>query len=165
MRAYLPFVLALALIGGPAAQAEDPPPEKPVERGYLGFSPVPVPLLDPSFVIGYGIIALSGVVITDVVKGGPAEKAGLKIADFLVKLNGKEVPSTEGIDPSAPAEGKRIYEEAFTKIAETVKPGAEVEVVLKRKGELVTIKATAVTEAVMKRIRKGLPAEDEPVKP
>lgn len=169
MRVTLPLLIAAALLGGSPAWADDPKPgapaEKPAERGYLGFKPVPVPLLDPAFVNGYGIIAMSGVVVVDVTKGGPAEAAGMKVADFLVKLNGKEMPSTDVIDPSTPTEGRQKFEAEFQAIAESMKPGAEIEVVLKRKGEVVTIKATAVTEAVMKRIAKGLPAEDVPAKP
>jgi C-terminal processing protease CtpA/Prc len=37
-------------------------------------------------------------VIEDVTKGGPADKAGLKAGDVIVRLNGNYVPSSEAFD-------------------------------------------------------------------
>lgn len=58
-----------------------------VIRGWLGISLVPPKqddVLQPRE---------QGVVIADVIKGAPAEKAGLKIGDKIIKVNGEDISS------------------------------------------------------------------------
>ena len=66
-------------------------PGNKVVRGSIGvvFNAAPNPAVQRV----YGVD--SGVVITDVRKGGPAEQAGLKTGDVIVAVDGKRIPSGE----------------------------------------------------------------------
>jgi predicted metalloprotease with PDZ domain len=71
----------------------------------------------------------SGVLVERVSAGSPAEAAGLKVGDVLVKLDGADVANID----------------AFTTLFDRLKPGQEVELRFHRggaEGELVTAKAT-----------------------
>ena len=59
-----------------------------VERPYIGVS---VQDLTPQLRSAKGIIAKEGAIITSVMKGYPADKAGLKPGDVIIKLNGKAI--------------------------------------------------------------------------
>jgi serine protease Do len=59
-----------------------------VERGWLG---VTIRGLTPELASKVHAETLKGVLIADVVKGGPAEKAGLKKDDVVVAYRGKEI--------------------------------------------------------------------------
>src|SRR5262249_53526005 len=80
----------------------------------------------PSF---SGEPAGGGVKLDGVSEGSPAEKAGIKAGDIVIKLGGTEVKDLEG------------YMAALS----THKPGDEVEIVVKREGKEVTIKVTLGT--------------------
>lgn len=56
------------------------------ERGWFGVKAVPV---DPLSAVALGYPSEGGGLIVGVEKGSPAEKAGLKRKDIIVKLNGK----------------------------------------------------------------------------
>ncbi len=62
-------------------------PEHKVSRGSIGvqFNAVP----NPAVARVYGVA--SGVTIASITPNGPAEKAGLKIGDTIVSVNGKQV--------------------------------------------------------------------------
>jgi len=64
--------------------------------------------------------------IDGVSEGSPAEKAGLKGGDVIVKFAGKDVKDIEG------------YMQAMS----GHKPGETVEIVVKREGQETTLKAT-----------------------
>jgi serine protease Do len=59
-----------------------------VVRGFLGVQPQPI---TQDMVDNLGLKSTQGALIADVVKGGPAEKAGIKPGDVVVALNGKPV--------------------------------------------------------------------------
>ncbi len=59
-----------------------------VERGWLGVS---VQDLTPDLAKQSGVQDQKGAYIAEVVKGGPAEKAGLRKGDVVVAFNGKQV--------------------------------------------------------------------------
>jgi serine protease Do len=59
-----------------------------VERGWLGVS---IRTLTPEIAKSLHIEASKGALIVDVVKGGPAEKAGLKKDDVVIGYRGKEI--------------------------------------------------------------------------
>jgi serine protease Do len=59
-----------------------------VQRGWLGVS---VQDLTPELAKSSGIESTKGALIAEVVKGGPAEKAGLKKDDVIVAYQGKEI--------------------------------------------------------------------------
>jgi len=112
------------------------------ERGFLGFR--------PSFIAR----PAKGVEIESVVPGGPADKAGLKAGDILLKYNGHEIPDAKGFDD----ESETAFPRGFIKIAAEVRAGAEVEMVVERDGKPLTLKAVAVNEAAMVKIA---PMEEE----
>jgi Do/DeqQ family serine protease len=59
-----------------------------VERGWLGIS---IQELTPDLARSAGVEAARGALVADVVKGGPAEKAGLKKNDVVVAVGGRPV--------------------------------------------------------------------------
>ena len=59
-----------------------------VVRGYLGVQPQAI---TADMVDQLGLKSTRGALLADVVKGGPADKAGLKPGDVVVALNGKQV--------------------------------------------------------------------------
>jgi serine protease Do len=62
-----------------------------VERGWLGVS---IRDLDSELAKEVRSGTTTGVLIADVVKGGPAEKAGLRKNDVVVRYNGKDTPDS-----------------------------------------------------------------------
>ncbi|MFQ6091222.1 MAG: DegQ family serine endoprotease [bacterium] len=61
-----------------------------VVRGFLGiwFQP-----LDPDLIEAKGLDIEKGVLVTEVMKGGPAEEAGIEPGDVIVAFDGKEIES------------------------------------------------------------------------
>ncbi|HVN72866.1 MAG TPA: Do family serine endopeptidase [Desulfomonilia bacterium] len=59
-----------------------------VKRGWVG---VTIQDLDPEKAKSLNLQVVKGAMVMDVIKGGPADKAGLKKDDVIVKLDGKEV--------------------------------------------------------------------------
>jgi len=59
-----------------------------VQRGMLGIGIQP---LTSDLASALGLKEMRGVLVNSVTPGGPSEKAGLKTADVIVKLNGKDV--------------------------------------------------------------------------
>ncbi|APZ93449.1 M28 family peptidase [Fuerstiella marisgermanici] len=83
-------------------------------RAYLGTIP------------DYAESDVTGVMLSGVAKGGPADKAGVKGGDAIIKLAGKAI--------------ENIYD--YTYAIEALKIGQEVEIVVKRDGKDVTMKVT-----------------------
>lgn len=65
---------------------------KPLIRGYIGLE---VDNLSPNYAIALGLKSTQGAVITDVVKGSPAEAAGLKPGDVVLKFDGKAIRNAD----------------------------------------------------------------------
>jgi serine protease Do len=61
-----------------------------LHRGLIGFSPQTI---TPALAAGLGLSRRSGVIVSDVTPGGPAEAAGLEITDVIAAVNGKRVDS------------------------------------------------------------------------
>ncbi|HIC95195.1 TPA: PDZ domain-containing protein, partial [Candidatus Bipolaricaulota bacterium] len=61
-----------------------------VVRGYLG---VWLQSVDADLAKKFGLKKPSGVLISDVIEGSPADKAGLKVGDLILKYEGREVES------------------------------------------------------------------------
>jgi serine protease Do len=87
-----------------------------VVRGYLG---VQVSELTPDLAQGFGFRPeQKGALVQQVVKGTPADKAGLEPGDLVVSMNGKPIESSS----------------ALTRGVATVPPGEKVALTLIRKG-------------------------------
>jgi Peptidase family M28/PDZ domain len=67
----------------------------------------------------------AGVMVGGTRKDGPAEKAGILEGDLIIEIAGKEVKNMDG----------------YMRALGSVKPNTEVDVVVRRKGEKVTLKA------------------------
>jgi serine protease Do/serine protease DegQ len=61
-----------------------------VERGRIGVGGQD---LDPALAKAFGLSTTRGAVITQVLPGSPADKAGLKSEDIILKVNGREISS------------------------------------------------------------------------
>ncbi len=65
-----------------------------VIRGWLGVS---IQNLTPELAKSFSLKEEKGALVTDVIKNGPASKAGLKRGDLIVEFDGKPVEDTTGL--------------------------------------------------------------------
>ena len=91
-----------------------------VARGWLGVN---LQEVTPALAKSLNLRAPKGALVADVVKGGPAEKAGIRRGDVIVGLDGATMENAN---------------ELRNRIAGT-RVGKKVEIVLLRKGERVTV--------------------------
>lgn len=94
-----------------------------VTRGYLGVS---IQNVTPALAQEFKLKDASGALVGDVVPDGPADKAGFKSGDVIVKFNGKKV-----------SDSRRLR----LQVAETG-PGSSVPVEVVRNGEAKTLTVT-----------------------
>jgi serine protease Do len=87
-----------------------------VERGFLGVTIQPV---DEEIAESLGLESETGALVASLVKGGPAEKAGLEVGDVIVAIDGDEIAQVK---------------ELTRKIA-AMAPDARAEFVVLRNGE------------------------------
>jgi Do/DeqQ family serine protease len=87
-----------------------------VTRGYLGVAPQEI---TEDMREAIGLSESGGVLIRDVVDGTPAEKAGLKTGDVILKFNGKTITGLE----------------QFRRIVAETEPGTTVPIEIIRDGE------------------------------
>ena len=62
-----------------------------VVRGYIGVEPQDV---TPELAQAFKLPRKDGAIIAGVMRGGPADKAGVKTGDILVEVEGKPIPNT-----------------------------------------------------------------------
>ncbi|MCR4399318.1 MAG: trypsin-like peptidase domain-containing protein [Syntrophomonadaceae bacterium] len=91
-----------------------------VQRAYMG---VGLQDLTPTLAEYLGLDRTDGVVVAQVVRGGPAAKAGVKVGDVIVKMDGKAVAN---------------YSE-LRDVLDARKPGQTVKVTLLREGRELTL--------------------------
>ena len=87
-----------------------------VARGKLG---VQIQTVTRELAEGLGLDEPGGAVVSDVVSGSPAEKAGIKVGDIIVGFNGEEVKDARALPEMVASAG----------------PGAESRVTVLREGE------------------------------
>lgn len=109
-----------------------------VVRGYLGVN---FDKLNPKLARSLGLSSDKGVIITNVQKGSPAEKAGLRVEDVIVQFDGKPVNA----------------ETDLPKVVAATPVGKKVKVVLFRKA-----KRLELTMAVGQQSPEGAVAAGEP---
>jgi S1-C subfamily serine protease len=97
--------------------------------------------------------AEKGIVAVRVLKDSPAQKAGLANGDVLLKYAGVAVPTAKEIEEAK--DPREFVELAFDKLDATLKAGAEVEIVVEREGQPVTLKATAVDKETINKIEEA----------
>jgi len=89
-------------------------------RGWLG---VRIQSISPDLAEGLKLPSDKGALVAGVTKDGPADKAGIKQGDVVLKFDGKEVTQMRGLP-------RMVAETAF---------GKSVDVIIWRKGQQVTI--------------------------
>jgi len=94
-------------------------------RGWLGFEGH---ALTPRLAESLQLETTEGIIITAIVRNGPAHKAGLEPGDVIAGIDGKKVKS--GQDALAVISGK--------------KPGEEVALLIKRNGRQYSVTATTI---------------------
>ena len=95
-----------------------------VIRGYLGLLPDDLTSAERKEI---GLDNDRGILITEVIAGGPAERAGLQVNDVLLSINGEAI----------------AQERQALLIAASTKPGDEIELVFWRDGERLSTTAIA----------------------
>jgi serine protease Do len=63
-----------------------------VQRGYLGLT---IQNLTPDLARSFGVSETKGVLVANVLKGGPADRAGIKRGDLIVTYEGKPVDNPD----------------------------------------------------------------------
>lgn len=96
-------------------------------RGWLGVS---IQRLTPELAEKFGIKDLDGALVGDVVKGSPAEKAGIMRGDIVLEYNGKKVKDADSLRNT---------------VAQT-KAGVQVNIKILRKGKEYNL-AVTITES------------------
>ena len=107
-----------------------------IQKGLWGIS---VNELEPHDIKAIGLEKNSGMIVSNVVHESPAEKAGLKRGDVILKVNGKELKDAIVL--------KQINSEVFD--------GSVSELEINRYGKIKKIKIKAVSVKEIDRLEKG----------
>jgi len=110
-----------------------------VIRGWLG---VVIQEITPDIAEAIGV--KEGILVAQVLKGSPADKAGLKVGDIIVALNGRKLDSVRDLQ--------------FTVMK--TKPGTEVELTVVRDGKKRTVKVE-IGELPEKGVKPGSKGGEE----
>ena len=94
-----------------------------VVRGYLGTT---VQKITPEIAESLSLKQTTGALVADVVKGGPAEKAGVKAGDIIVEFDKREIKDSSDL-PSAVAR---------------ITPGTAVQLKILREGKQISLPIT-----------------------
>jgi len=94
-----------------------------VVRGWLG---VGIQNISLELAKNFDLDKPEGVIVTEVMKGGPAEKAGFKVEDIILQLNGERIKNVTHLS---------------TRIGST-NPGTKIEIKILRNGDAKTVPVT-----------------------
>jgi serine protease Do len=94
-----------------------------VVRGYLGTT---VQKITPELADSLGLKQVGGALVADVVKGGPAERAGVKVGDIITEFDRKEIKDSADL----PA------------VVARVSPGTSVQLKISREGKQLSLPIT-----------------------
>ena len=94
-----------------------------VDRGFLG---VTIQSLTPDLATAFKVQRTNGALVSDVVSGGPADRAGIKSGDVIINFNDTAVEDSRQLK---------------LRVAETP-PGSKVSLVIDRSGEQKTLNLT-----------------------
>lgn len=112
------FAVPINLVKGLLPQLKD---AGKVTRGWLG---VGIQELTPELAENFGVEPMSGVLVSQVFDGGPADRAGVKVGDIILELDGRRMTS-----------GRQL-----TGTVAGLPPGKQVELKLNREGKTVALK-------------------------
>ena len=125
-------------------------------RGYLGVRPQKV---SPAIAKSYGLDSAHGALVTTIVKDSPADKAGLKKGDLIVKLGGEKLESSRLLSRKiAEAEIDEVLEVTYIRRRKT----KTAKVTIERLKEKVTEdekKRLEKEEADVDRVAMGISVE------
>ncbi len=99
-------------------------------RPYLGITSVSV---TPALAAAYGLPVSRGVLVVDVESGGPADQAGIQPGDIIVRLDDRDISSTDDLQAAL----------------STHQPGDEVTLVVNRNGRELSLRVTVGTAPVI----------------
>jgi len=94
-----------------------------VTRGFIGVALQPV---DKDIAAGFNLDKVEGILISDVTKDSPAEKAGLKQGDIILEYNDKSIKSFQ----------------SFRNDVAMMAPGTVLKLKINRKGQILTVPVT-----------------------
>lgn len=94
-----------------------------VVRGWIGVEPQDI---TPELAASFGLARSSGAIIAGVVRGGPADRAGMRPGDILVAVGGKQVANTS----------------EMLKLIAALEPGAQAPLRILRKNRESTLDVT-----------------------
>lgn len=101
---------------------------RPLIRGYLGLE---LENITRNYALALGLWSTKGALITNVVKGSPAESAGLKPGDVILKFENKEVQTAE---------------ETLGRIR-SKKAGETAKLTIARKGDVIELEAAVISKS------------------
>jgi len=113
-----------------------------IERGFLGVS---IQDVSPEMAKALGLKDASGAVVSQVVEGSAAEKAGIRTHDVIIELNGQPVQSASQLRARVGV----------------LKPGTQIEIVVLRDGKRETF---SVTLGKRSPLRGAVPASPDVLK-
>lgn len=119
---------------------------RPLIRGYIG---VELTNISRNYAIALGLNSTQGALVTNVVKGSPAEEAELKPGDVIVKFDGKDAKTAE---------------ETLSRIR-AKKSGDVADIVIVRKGEALqtSVKAIAKSDTNTLKLRSDIAASGQAI--
>ncbi len=94
-----------------------------VTRGWIG---VGLQAITPEIAESFKLGSIRGVIINEIVRGGPADKAGVTLGDILVSIDGKPIAEPQDV----------------LNVVTGIAPGSASKLMLKRKGQDVELAVT-----------------------